>query len=521
MTKKWHLYKDGQQQGPFSSEELCQNNANGTIGPQDHIWAEGLNNWVKFGRFLELINEELSSSDKPEHEMGEQVREEHIAPADPEEKFEEIETPPPRALINFIIVYFEEVLKGIQNIRISQLLIIPIVFLIIFIFNLYLVVFVNNGFVVQPNRWYNPIMAVDGTKASVTIFWMLVIILFQSLISRVKSFGVSRFFKDQIESPIWLHHNITLAGDAWALPLLLWTSLTILASIFIVNPFTLLALSFIAFFTFNIQAKGVVYYILYLASLDWNYTFNKKRRYMNLAAISLGLFGLFLGLVISLFLPFKPISGYIIAGLLIALWVLLKTKTIRSSTAIGASFFFYCLLVLNTGIVLAHDGGFREAGSTIIGWLNSAGAWVAATMGTVPGMAGGLWSFITSIFNRTVKPAGTDFFQIPKLPNSPSTPVGPSFHDFLRTVRDIWNASREGGPRAANEAAAGALDNAWVPGLSEYMGPLRDSMLQDPGDWGRGSPGSHNDGGDTGPSRGPMTGDQIDEIMERFRREGY
>ncbi len=47
MSSKWYLNKDGQQQGPYSWEELYRQAEAGTIGPEDLVRSEGMENWTQ------------------------------------------------------------------------------------------------------------------------------------------------------------------------------------------------------------------------------------------------------------------------------------------------------------------------------------------------------------------------------------------------------------------------------------------------------------------------------------------
>jgi hypothetical protein len=50
--KKYYIYQNNQQQGPFSIEELRNMN----ISPGTHVWAEGMGEWTPASQVSELIN---------------------------------------------------------------------------------------------------------------------------------------------------------------------------------------------------------------------------------------------------------------------------------------------------------------------------------------------------------------------------------------------------------------------------------------------------------------------------------
>ena len=49
MSTEWYLYKDGQQQGPVSWEQLRRQAASGQIGAEDQVWTESMSDWTRAG----------------------------------------------------------------------------------------------------------------------------------------------------------------------------------------------------------------------------------------------------------------------------------------------------------------------------------------------------------------------------------------------------------------------------------------------------------------------------------------
>lgn len=56
MKKQWYLYKKGQQHGPYAWEEIWQEAKNGGVGPEDLVWRQGLEDWVRADRIHGLVN---------------------------------------------------------------------------------------------------------------------------------------------------------------------------------------------------------------------------------------------------------------------------------------------------------------------------------------------------------------------------------------------------------------------------------------------------------------------------------
>jgi hypothetical protein len=55
MSTQWYLYKDGQQQGPFSRQALDQKAQTGAFGPADLVWTEGMENWARADLIKDLF----------------------------------------------------------------------------------------------------------------------------------------------------------------------------------------------------------------------------------------------------------------------------------------------------------------------------------------------------------------------------------------------------------------------------------------------------------------------------------
>ncbi len=56
MSSQWYLYKDGQQQGPFSWEELYRQAEAGLFSPADLVWTEGMENWSRADQVKGLVS---------------------------------------------------------------------------------------------------------------------------------------------------------------------------------------------------------------------------------------------------------------------------------------------------------------------------------------------------------------------------------------------------------------------------------------------------------------------------------
>ena len=51
---KWHCSTDGAKYGPVSAQELRNWLADGRLKPTDHVWTEGVDDWVPYNTVGEL-----------------------------------------------------------------------------------------------------------------------------------------------------------------------------------------------------------------------------------------------------------------------------------------------------------------------------------------------------------------------------------------------------------------------------------------------------------------------------------
>ncbi len=47
VSKQWYVYKDQQQKGPLTWEQLWQQARSGALGPEDYVWTEGMDGWTR------------------------------------------------------------------------------------------------------------------------------------------------------------------------------------------------------------------------------------------------------------------------------------------------------------------------------------------------------------------------------------------------------------------------------------------------------------------------------------------
>ncbi len=373
-----------------------------------------------------------------------------------------------------------------RKISVYHVLMMAVVFLTIFAMNLYLIVFVNDGFASAPRNRLYYVTALPGTRITVTIFWLVVVTLLTGLGARIRRYGWRRFGYDLVQAPAWLYACVELAGKGWAFPFLLGAGAALALSLPIQNQFTLLAIAAMAFLSFTAQLRSGLLYFSVLAAAEIYK--KRKEQHLNLGALSIAIFGLFVGLLVSYFLPFKPYSALILMALFFAGAALIRTGRLGSNAvACMLIVFAWRLFLFRTLNSLAHDGGWYEGGGNLRDWGQSPGAAEATAQGIVPSFLGSLWSLFSSIGSGVAQNL---------LPGPSPTVAGPGVLDIASYGSEIMNADS---PEAANRAAATGIYDRLLPGFGGVMNPMVESMLN----FGRGGgEGSGTDRGGGGQSSG-------------------
>jgi len=69
---QWYYARDDEQHGPISSAELRQLASTGTIGPDDYVWREGMEEWAPAGRVKGLFPPHVTAAaeNSPQPDMG-------------------------------------------------------------------------------------------------------------------------------------------------------------------------------------------------------------------------------------------------------------------------------------------------------------------------------------------------------------------------------------------------------------------------------------------------------------------
>lgn len=349
-------------------------------------------------------------------------------------------------------------IKGLIERWVLQLIIFIVVFLTILFANTYLIVVVNEGFSIGNDNPYLSITALGNQNISTyftaTMFWVSTVILIFSVISRIRARGVTRFFKDLIESPSWLLQSIKEVGPKWMLPFMYGGLLSLALGFIIQNRYTLGVMAFFIFLSFTAKHRSGLLQTAILIIIDWRrfWKIEEKKKFIHVANLTVALFGFFIGFLLDVVLPFKPISTIILIILSIVLIIFGKTNKLHTKTAMFLlSFAITATFLLKLNVTYADDGGWKEGGGNLKDWAESPGAKEAVEKGAGTSVLGGIFGFFTSLLSGTAQNL---------LPGPPPAVAGPGVLDILSILKDIGSADS---PREAQKAAFQIFEKV-IPG---------------------------------------------------------
>lgn len=279
---------------------------------------------------------------------------------------------------------------------------------IILLVHTYLMVIVNEGFRLDgSSKVLKHILMLNGSWSfghesglgfiKVTLFWVLASMLFWGTVSQIRGLGLKVFclkifstfadvVSDVMERPGSSMLSIFLCSICFGAA----------TGLLLANPLVSLALAILLFLSVTSRGTSLLILTTYLAWCDFQRLFRvnpKKPLYIDI--VSMVIRGVALGLILhgfTQFIPYGNFTQYAVVALFAILLVLNFTKKTKPNATsflliMGSAFF------LSAAKAMADDGGWRESGGTLAGWLQSEGAWEALKRGAAPFIA----AFLTTL----------------------------------------------------------------------------------------------------------------------------
>ncbi len=314
-----------------------------------------------------------------------------------------------KLLVSMVKGFFHNIPKAI----IFQLIKLGAVFLVVFFIHAYLLVVRNEGFNVDWNNPYAAITKLKGVDFAVSAFWGFFAFFLTVLLTRVIK-GPVKFIKEIATTPVYIFKSFKESGLAGLTALLGGMALGLLSFILIKSPYLFVLYALMIILSLTKQKKGMLLLALKLAWQDWHRSFKTKKfgQKPDIGAMSIFILGISIGMLIVPNLPLKPYSPFVVAALMIALSILLRTKKVSPSAAMMVlSFFAFNLVLFRYQGVFADDVGWVEGGGTLGGVLKSPGVGKALASGLGPGAAAAAGTLVGSFVPEVEVPvddAGTE-----------------------------------------------------------------------------------------------------------------
>lgn len=305
------------------------------------------------------------------------------------------------------------IIKGVFiNLRrtfVYQIIKMVLIFIIVLAIHTFLVVYINEGFNAVPSQHFVHLMALEDYNTGAAVFWAFACFFISNLFSRVIKDGPVTFSKEMVMFPVYLVQYLASSRQTGLRLMLIPAGVALLLSLATANEYLILVFAFIALFSFTLQKRSLLAYLFTVVWSDWQRLFFRKkpRKEVQPGIFSLMVFGIFLGLLISFFLPLKPYSAIGLFLVFIMLGIMFRNKTVSISTAIYSLILITtAAVILDSPLVLAHDGGWTEAGGTFGDWLRSAGAFAAVTKGLIVAVCGAVGSTVGGLVGSVTSGVG-------------------------------------------------------------------------------------------------------------------
>lgn len=296
------------------------------------------------------------------------------------------------------------------------------------------------------------------------------------------------------------------------------------------SPIILFLLPIILFLSFTLRENSKLIGIVSMFLISINIK-RKKPKYVNIANLALGVYGLaigfafyFLVIIILWFVVNYNIYARVIFTTIIAVTTLLLYKTKSNKTIAKTSLMIvmmitaFAIFSLTNFVIYADDGGWSESGKNLVGWLSNPGTKLLALLGLEAG-AGTALGWLADTALGGILPAlglgeAMTVLQVLCGAGSPTdlgfaalgTALGP-LGPLGSAIGDAWKGSidalagSEGGVTGGKESTSGSSNSSGSSGPSgSNTGNSGNPSAGTSGDSGSSSSPSSSTSGDSGSS---------------------
>ncbi len=330
--------------------------------------------------------------------------------------------------------FFDAVFEQAKERFMSQLIIGIITGIVTFLVHTYILVFINDGFAKYTTR-AAMYLNLEGLQHRVPIFYVIAGFVFSKFLYRLRFGKGSAFSSVKNGFGILANSGQLLKQSKKTGPVVLFGVGFALLFDAEMLPIGSILLGFIGASSLaTYHSQGNSFMISFLRALihdikgalnrQQEQQFEDMEEVIQLASLFLIVMGIF-QLIMSKFNPYFNLNWGILGIILIAIALYMTAKGSKQPGYMMWIFFIgvgtYVLCYATE--VLAHDGGFQEAGGTLSGWLGSEGSMRALTKGVTPTAASVAGAFLGAASN-VVGPGFLPGFTYPQSPG-PYTPQQP------------------------------------------------------------------------------------------------
>ena len=260
----------------------------------------------------------------------------------------------------------------------------------------------NGGFNPGPYVNLSQILALKGNKISGSLFWFFASMGTTMILKQVLSGNTMNLVNQIITTPKYIFNTIKKGGNIEKIVTSLSCAVALFISIRFGNKYLNLVTGSVLYMALQSWRRNFLFIIFKYIWSDiqrWFFSKNKKIE-INYNVGASAYSGITLGFFIAgIFGNYAIVVNMLVIGL-VAFVVYLMSDKNKKPTATMMMIICGSMVLhffSNEYVVFADDGGYQEAGGSLLSWIQSQGASIAILMGLFPGLAAILSSLLSSL----------------------------------------------------------------------------------------------------------------------------
>ncbi len=305
---------------------------------------------------------------------------------------------PPESLLDLLKLILSGMFKGFFK----KLLMAIVTMLFVWVLHTILLIGPNGGFAGGTSWILDAVLALQGKMSNGTLFWGLLFGLLAMIVGRIWQLGLSQAVQTAAATPRWLLTSFKelrlkslalVCGNA---------ALTLIIGTILDNRLVSLLLAVYGLVELTAQDNSLPGLVSRLAWNDVQRLTGGVKRPFNPAWIAPAVVGLTLGFIMATIMPGVLWCGVGGAFVLLALMGAIAAMMILRPRAGTLMMVFFLIFFATVTPVLADDGGWEEAGGSLLSWLTSQGAVQAILQGLPPAAAAALLGWLSAVLGQTL-----------------------------------------------------------------------------------------------------------------------